>query len=75
MVHLDGDHSYDGALHDLRVFSKVARDLLIDDIAYIDGVKDALNTFLEETGYQAIEFPTVRGDAVIQLRLATSARR
>ena len=75
LVHIDGDHTYEGALHDLRLFSKVARYLLIDDITYIDAVKHALNTFLEETGCQATEFPTVRGDAVIQLRLATSASR
>ncbi len=73
LVHIDGDHSYDGALHDLHLFSKVARYLLIDDVAYIPEVKGALDTFLEETGCQAIGFPTVRGDAIIQLRLATSA--
>lgn len=73
LVHIDGDHTYDGALHDLRLFSKVARYLLIDDIAYVDEVKDALDTFLAETGHQATRFPTVRGDAIVQFRPATSA--
>ena len=73
LVHIDGDHSYDGALHDLVLFSRVARYLLIDDITYIPEVRFALNTFLQETGYRAIEFPTVRGDALIQLNADSSA--
>jgi glycosyltransferase involved in cell wall biosynthesis len=68
LVHVDGDHSYEGCLHDLRLAAKVARWILVDDLEWLVPVRAAVTAFLAETRYRAIELSSVRGDMLIELR-------
>ena len=67
-VHVDGDHTRKGALHDLRVAqNSKARWILVDDILYLQPVFQAVNDFLEETYYRAEYYPDFRGEMLIYL--------
>ncbi len=68
LVHVDGDHSYNGCLHDLRLAAEIGRWVLVDDLDWQIPVRAAVTAFLEETRYRAIELPTVRGDMLIEVR-------
>jgi hypothetical protein len=68
LVHVDGDHSYCGCLHDLQLAAGVGRWVLVDDLEWIIPVRAAVTAFLEQTRYRAIELPTVRGDLLIEVR-------
>ena len=69
LVHVDADHSYEGCLHDLRLAAQVARWVLVDDLNWLAPVRAAVTAFLDETGYKAIELPTVRGDMLIEIKI------
>lgn len=50
-IHIDGDHSYDGAINDFRKCKLHINDdtiICVDDYSYIKGVLDATNHFLKE---------------------------
>lgn len=67
LAHVDGDHSYEGALHDLRLAAGVTKWILVDDIDFLPDVGRAVADFLKETGYSHIYMPTFRGDCLIQV--------
>ncbi len=55
IVHIDGDHSYEGCLADLRLARTCAkRAIFVDDFINIPGVREAVSRFM-------IEIPNVRG--------------
>ena len=45
LAHVDGDHSYAGALHDIRLCSHFADAMIIDDYDFIPTVRHAANEF------------------------------
>jgi len=49
LAHIDGDHSYYGTLHDLRLVSRstFATHMLIDDTSFIEDVLRAVKCFVE----------------------------
>jgi predicted O-methyltransferase YrrM len=50
LVHVDGDHSLDGCLADLRLADRLQpRTILVDDVLGIPEVQSACDRFLEET--------------------------
>lgn len=51
MAWIDGDHSYSGALYDLRLFGRYNMPILIDDYG-MDSVLNAVFDFLNETNYK-----------------------
>lgn len=44
--HVDGDHSYDGAWHDLELAWRYSRFVLVDDYDYIRSVQAAVDHFI-----------------------------
>jgi predicted O-methyltransferase YrrM len=48
LIHIDGDHSYDGKIHDLNLTKGKCKILVIDDYNHIGEVKNATNKFIEE---------------------------
>ncbi|MCJ8329886.1 MAG: class I SAM-dependent methyltransferase [Lentisphaeria bacterium] len=69
--HIDGDHSKEGVMHDLDTCynsAELGAHLLIDDIDYIDDVKDGVYEWLEihkdSITYEYIE--TKRGDILMK---------
>ncbi len=69
LVHVDGDHSYDGCLSDLRTAARLSRRwVLVDDIGHIDDVRRATADFLARTGHDRLYFPdSLRGDCLIRV--------
>jgi predicted O-methyltransferase YrrM len=48
MIHIDGDHSYDGKLHDLEITKQKCKVLIIDDYEHIREVKMATDDFIRK---------------------------
>lgn len=46
LAHIDGDHSYEGALHDLHLCGPACRALLVDDYEFIRSVQAATDHWL-----------------------------
>ena len=62
-VYIDGDHSYQGCLYDLKTYSKKIKDngfICGHDIVVKKkkgfGVNEAVDTFIKETGYNLLGF-------------------
>jgi hypothetical protein len=53
LVHVDGDHSYLGCLHDLRLSARAARHILVDDYDSLPEVRQACRAFL-------VEYPDIK---------------
>ena len=68
MVHIDGDHSFAGALHDMKRFWPYCRRVMVvDDVIEIPEVARALQQFLAET-LEALSVgaaSSLRGSAII----------
>jgi predicted O-methyltransferase YrrM len=73
LVHVDGDHSYEGCWHDLTMAAPIAHWILVDDITFQPAVGQATRDFIGRFGYAALELPTVRGDMLIEMH-ASRAR-
>lgn len=74
LFHIDGDHSYDGVIHDLNISLKTLSKngyILIDDIDYIPEVGNAVKQWIE-INKSKIEFAeylkTYRGDYLIKIK-------
>lgn len=68
--HVDGDHSVDGVMHDLDLAFHVLSGkgvILVDDLIYIDTVRDGVNRWLQKMGNSVkYEFiPSLRGEMLI----------
>lgn len=82
-VHVDGDHSFEGCLHDLRIAIKslcIGGYVLIDDYDYIETVKAAVDRYIyredEFTGIEYIRddcemiyFPSLRGEILMRKKI------
>ena len=47
-IHIDGDHSYSGVMHDLNISKNHAEWMLVDDYDYIPRIKKAVDKFLSD---------------------------
>ena len=51
-VHVDGDHSYEGCMHDIKLARKAgAKWILVDDFDYIKSVRQAVRDSIKDTDY------------------------
>ena len=71
LFHVDGDHTTNGVMHDLDLAYKVINDnglILVDDITYLQEVKDGVNEWLRKMGDKVIsEFrESLRGEMLIR---------
>lgn len=67
LVYVDGDHSEEGCLADLKFAAEVSEWILVDDFYHLESVQKAITRFLNETNYPAMLFPTFRGDILIRV--------
>jgi hypothetical protein len=65
LAHIDGDHSFDGCLSDLRLLAGRATWLLVDDYRLIGAVREAVDQFLADTGLRHVAADTWPGDMLI----------
>ena len=67
LVFIDGDHSYEGALHDLRVFGSRGDRVFVHDTEAPDypGVRRAVEDYVKESGRTVIYHPGSFGMAEI----------
>ena len=67
LMHVDADHSHDGCLNDLNLAkAHKAKHILVDDIDYIDSVRDAVNLFLNQNPTYGREYhKDCRGQCLI----------
>jgi predicted O-methyltransferase YrrM len=65
LAYVDGDHTYYGALHDLKLVNDCvkAKFILIDDTVFIPKVKEAVETFIQFHGQyeKMLEIDSPRG--------------
>lgn len=67
-VHVDGNHSFEGCLHDLDLSARLGRGwVLIDDTDHVPDVGRAVRAFVAERGLTRLFFPSFRGDCLIRL--------
>lgn len=68
LIHVDGDHSHRGALHDLKLALTAAKNILVDDYDSHPEVRRAVDDFLiqEATLLNVVKIPTHTGMVLIQ---------
>ena len=71
LAHIDGDHSFEGKIHDLNICAKVSKVIIVDDFHFLGEVNRACNDWLR-VNYDLIEeyfvLDSVRGTLVIILK-------
>lgn len=55
-IHVDGDHSYDGCLHDLNISHKTCEWILVDDYDLIPKVRAATDVFISYHPEYTVEY-------------------
>ena len=68
LVHVDGSHVYNDALHDMRLAwaaIKYGGIMLVDDCRYIDFVQRALQDFCKEQMVASVYLPSYRGLSMV----------
>ena len=70
LIHIDGAHNHDQALHDLELCAPHADWLIIDDTAQISTVRTAVIEFLDTHGFPAWRYETRNGIVLIDTRSA-----
>lgn len=73
LIHIDGGHNHDEALHDLELCRPWGDWLLVDDTASISTVRSAVVEFLEKYRYPAWRYETWHGFVLIDARQAAGA--
>ena len=67
MIHIDGDHTTEGLLHDLEICWPAVNDrgiMLVDDYDYIDTVKKGVDMFAKRPGVRKEYLKSLRGEIV-----------
>jgi predicted O-methyltransferase YrrM len=71
LAHIDGDHSYEGKIHDLNLCAKCSKIIILDDYNFLGEVKRAWNDWLREN-YELVNthfiLNSVRGTLVIIMK-------
>jgi len=69
LIHIDGDHTYDGAIKDLELTKLHAKTIIVDDYAAFDTVKNAVNDFVRQNNLEnkLSYIPSCQGMAVLEL--------
>ena len=71
LVHIDGDHSYEGKVADLNLVKNKTTFLIVDDYFHVNAVKRAVDLFVEQN-LDIIEsaelFDSFRGTAFIKFK-------
>ncbi len=68
LAHVDGDHSYQGAYHDVRLcLNAGARYVVVDDYTYVNAVKVGADDVVRDRGLQTVLVPDPlgRGNLII----------
>src|SRR3990167_560055 len=78
LINIDGDHSYDGKMHDLRLTIGHCKYVIVVDFDYLIEVRKAVTTFLDVVGSSswgqipkveyAIYIPPFRGSMLIKYK-------
>lgn len=69
LFHVDGDHTYAGAIHDLNLAREVTRDggiILVDDVDCIPDVTEAARDWVGQNDLEYFVMPSLRGHMVIK---------
>ena len=66
LIHIDGDHSFEGCSRDLNNFHNYARWILIDDYDSIPEVHESVDSWLSEVKYESISIPGFRGEKLVR---------
>jgi hypothetical protein len=65
LIHIDGDHTYEGCSHDLRLCRHHAELMMVDDYDFVVSVRKAVDDFLGETGLRHQYLQSLRGHMLI----------
>lgn len=75
LASIDGDHSYESALHDLKIMEpcmvprpRLDAVYIVDDTGWALSVRDAAEEFADEFGYDVMHLPTHKGSTVLTRR-------
>jgi|GEM_PF-3539141 len=71
LIHVDGDHTTAGCLHDLEMALEVLLPggaILVDDYRYIGSVRKAVDAFAKESGMEMELRDSPRGEAILRRR-------
>jgi hypothetical protein len=73
LVHVDGDHSYTGALHDIDLACRAGKHVLVDDYDFLDDVRRACDDFLATRPELTSEYfdDGLRGNLLIHVEPGT----
>jgi len=71
LIHVDGHHGYEQALHDLELCFPYADYIIVDDVDFATTVRMAVNEFLtRHPGIKAVHYQSWRGLVVMETRVA-----
>jgi len=69
LFHIDGDHTIEGAMHDMDMAKETLSEkgyMLVDDIDYVPSVKEAVNQWLKDNpDYKGEYIESLRGEMLI----------
>lgn len=71
LIHVDGDHTYKGAMHDLELTIGRTKWVIVDDYEFLPGVRKAVDKFVSKKTAiieSATYLPSVRGTMLIHYR-------
>ena len=71
LIHIDGDHSYQGKLLDLELVKNICKTLIVDDYHHISWVGDAVNLFVAGNTHiieNTYIIDSIRGTFVIEFK-------
>lgn len=71
LIHIDGDHSYKGAYHDITICLPSLSNngiMLIDDYDFIPDVKKAVDRFVHNNSIEFDYLPSFRGEAILKYK-------